>query len=732
MNDLTKNRANPFDKAYFIKPDTDFDKTNKTYAPLFRKTFETYDNIESAEVLVCGLGIGYFYINGRAVSEDLFTAPVSDYNKTLWFNRYDVTDLIKSGKNVISAICGNGWYNEAIENVWHCETASWRDVPKLILALYVNGKAAVVSDTSWKYSLTSPVTFNQLRSGETFDARLFDEKWNTAEYNDSGWKNVREDDTPPTGVFRECLCEPIRECSVYDAVDMINIGDDKYVFDFGQNISGYIRMTVEQESGDVITIRYAEALNDDYSRELNDMETFYPGSEFMTDRFISDGKKITWSPKFAYHGFRYVITDGLKNPKKENIGAVFVHQDIKIRSDFECSDDRLNKYFTAGQISTLSNLFYMPTDCPTREKFGWTNDAQASAEQMLTNFETEKLFEKWLTDIYDAQRGDGALPGVVPTSGFGYETYTGPVCDGVLFEIPYRLYVHTGDTKYLKNSYPYFIKYLEFLKGKADENGDVYYGLDDWAAPTEDKVHSAFINAVLTVKFLRITILAAGILKLECSDLESRLNRLVADIKHKYIMSDGRCNIDKQTAVAMLIYHNIFDEISPLAEQLKELVEKEDFHHDCGMVGLRHLYIALNKCGLEEYAYKIITADGKPSYSQWFDCGATTLWELWNRDASRNHHMYSDFMSWIIKTVLGINTDFSDIYKPVAHISPRLFKNIDWAKGGVKTRFGEIRVSIVKTSVLSEIEITVPDGIAVYFCGEKLKSGKNKRIIKFI
>ena len=496
MNDLTKNRANPFDKAYFIKPDTDFDKTDKTYAPLFRKTFETYDNIESAEVLVCGLGIGYFYINGRAVSEDLFTAPVSDYNKTLWFNRYDVTDLIKSGKNVISAICGNGWYNEAIENVWHCETASWRDVPKLILTLYVNGKAAVVSDTSWKYSLTSPVTFNQLRSGETFDARLFDEKWNTAEYNDSGWKNVREDDTLPTGVFRECLCEPIRECSVYDAVDMINIGDDKYVFDFGQNISGYIRMTVEQESGDVITIRYAEALNDDYSRELNDMETFYPGSEFMTDRFISDGKKITWSPKFAYHGFRYVITDGLKNPKKENIGAVFVHQDIKIRSDFECSDDRLNKYFKAGQISTLSNLFYMPTDCPTREKFGWTNDAQASAEQMLTNFETEKLFEKWLTDIYDAQRGDGALPGVVPTSGFGYETYTGPVCDGVLFEIPYRLYIHTGDTKYLKNSYPYFIKYLEFLKGKADENGDVYYGLDDWAAPTEDKVHSAFINAV--------------------------------------------------------------------------------------------------------------------------------------------------------------------------------------------------------------------------------------------
>lgn len=732
MNDSEKNQTDLFDKAYFIKPDIDFDKKDKTYAPLFRKTFMADDVTESAELLVCGLGIGYFYINGKAVSEDLFTAPVSDYNKTLWFNRYDVTGLVKSGKNVIAAICGNGWYNEAAEDVWHCEAAAWRDVPKLILALYINGKAAVVSDASWKYSMSSPIVFNQLRSGETFDARLFDEKWNTDEYNDGEWRNVREDDTPPGGVLKECLCEPIRECSVYNAVDMINIGDGKYAFDFGQNVSGYIRMTVEQECGDTITIRYAEALNDDYSRELNDMESFYPGSEFMTDRFICSGKKMTWSPRFTYHGFRYAIADGLKNPRKEHFSAVFVHQDVKVRSDFECSDDRLNKYFKAGQISTLSNLFYMPTDCPTREKFGWTNDAQASAEQMLTDFETERLFEKWLEDIYDAQRGDGALPGVVPTSGFGFETYTGPVCDGALFEIPYRLYLHTGKTEYLKNSYPYFIKYLEFLKGKTDENGDIYYGLDDWAAPTEDKVHSAFINAVLSVKFLRITILAAKLLELDNGDLKSQLNDLIADIKHKYIRSDGRCNINKQTAAAMLIYHNIFDEIAPLAAQLKELVEKEGFHHDCGMVGLRYLYIALNKCGLQEYAYKIITADGKPSYAQWFDCGATTLWELWNRDASRNHHMYSDFMSWIIKTVLGINTDLSDIHKPVAHITPYLFKKIDWANGGVKTKFGEIRVSLSKDDTSAEIEITVPSGIDVYYRGEKLDVGKNKRIINFV
>lgn len=723
---------NPFENAEFIKPAIKFNKDDKTYAPMFRKIFDADCEIHSAELFVCGLGIGYFYINGRAVPDNLFTAPVSDYNKTLWFNRYDVSDCLKHGKNVIAAICGNGWYNEATENVWHCEMAEWRDVPKLILCLVINGKIAVISDDTWKYSLNSPVVFNQLRSGEIFDSRLYDEKWNTLEYDDSTWSKVKADDAAPKGIFRECLCEPIRECGIYDAVKMIKLEDEKYVFDFGQNISGYIRLTVEQGCGDVITIRYAEALNDDYSRELNDMENFYTNAEFMTDKFICNGKKTTWSPQFAYHGFRYAVIEGLKAPKAENVKTVFVHQDIKSRSRFNCSDEKLNKFFKAGQISTWSNLFYMPTDCPTREKFGWTNDAQASAEQMLTDFETEKMFEKWLIDIYDAQRDDGALPGVVPTSGFGFETYTGPVCDGALFEIPYRLYIHTGKTKYLETSYPYFIKYLNFLQSKVDENGDIYYGLDDWAALKDnEKVHSAFINAVLEVKFLRITILAAKFLKKDISAHEMRLQDLISDIKAKYINRDGSCKLNKQTAVAMLIYHDIFDEIQPLAEQIKSLVEREDFHHDCGMVGLRHLYEALNKCGLQEYAYRIITADGKPSYSQWFDCGATTLWELWNREASRNHHMYSDFMSWIIKTVVGINTDFSDEEKPIAIIEPYIFNELEYATGAVYTQFGKIEVKWSKHKGAAVAEIYVSDGITAYFHGEKLNPGTCKRVVNF-
>jgi alpha-L-rhamnosidase len=142
----------------------------------------------------------------------------------------------------------------------------------------------------------------------------------------------------------------------------------------------------------------------------------------------------------------------------------------------------------------------MPTDCPTREKLGWCNDAQSSCEQMLTDFETERFFAKWLQDLYDAQLPDGAMPGIVPSSGWGYGWGNGPVSDGVLFEVPHRLYLHTGEDKYLIESLPYFDRYLAYLETRRDENGDISFGLDDWAPPDyNDMVRAPFVNAVLLV-----------------------------------------------------------------------------------------------------------------------------------------------------------------------------------------------------------------------------------------
>ena len=720
-----------FEKASFIKPDTRFirEYRGKNPAPMFRKKFKL-NKFDTAVLSVCGLGYGYYYINGEAVSEDLFTAPVSDYDKTLWYNTYVVSHLLKEGENIISVILGNGWFNEEFKTSWNYDAAPWRDLPKFILQLDADGETVLVSEDSWLCKEDSAVVFNALRSGEYFDSNLYEEKWNKFQYDDSDWKKAAADCSPPTGIFRECKCEPIREHDVYDAIEIYKTGDEKYVFDMGQNMSGYIRLTVCQNKGDKLIIRYAEQLKEDLSLELNMMDKHYKdGTPFQTDMFICSGKKTVWSPKFVYHGFRYIEIDGIKNIDDITVQAVFVHQAVEKKTEFNCSDEFLNKLFKAGQASVYSNMFYSLTDCPTREKLGWTNDAQASAEQVLTNFKAERFFEKWLTDIYDAMKPDGSLPGIIPTSGWGYQWGNGPVSDGVLFEIPYRLYLHTGDGVPLINSLPYFDRYLAYLKTRENEKGFVDFGLDDWTNPEGKRDYNReFINAVLVCSFYEKAAFAARLAKKSDKKYQTEIKRLRSLVADNYIDADGRCILDEQTPVAMLIYHNIYDDLKPLKLQLKALVEKADFHHNCGMVGIRRLYGALNKCGLEEYAYKIITAKGFPSYRTWIDSGATTLWEMWNYNEfnhSRNHHMYSDFMSWMIKTIAGVAVN----EKGEIHVNPYFFDELDFAYCECFTNYGSIEVKWKKTAEGIKLDVNYNGENSAYFRNELLNEGTNTFLI---
>jgi alpha-L-rhamnosidase len=723
------------EKTCFIKPNIPFadEYREENPAPMFRKKFMAKP-FHSAKLFVCGLGYGYYWLNGKKVSKDLFTAPVSDYNKTLWYNVYDVSDLLREGENIVAVICGNGFFNETFKSSWSHNTAAWRDNPKFVLKLEVDGETSLVSDSSWKCCVQSPVLFNQLRSGEYFDSRLYDEKWNAMDFNDSNWDYAIEDKTPPAGIFRECLCEPIRECDEYKTKEISNTGDRRYIFDIGQNISGYIRLRIKQNSGDVITIRYAEQIKDDKTLQLNNMGAHYPECPFQTDRFICNGEEFVWSPMFVYHGFRYIELTGIDNPRPETVTGIFVHQDLKLTSGFECSDVFLNSLFRIGRMATLSNLFYMPTDCPTREKLGWANDAQASAEQMLTNFNISALFKKWMVDINDAMREDGSMPGIIPTPGWGFEWGNGPVSDGIMFEIPYKIYLFTGDKSLLCDNLPYFKRYFKYLLSKADrEDGLVEFGLNDWAAPCENSLTPAkFINAVFYIKFLKIALLSANLSgnKEEAVEFESEIVRMSRLFKEKYMNPDGTCAVDEQTAVSMVLFHKLYDMLEPLKAQLKRLVEEKDFHHNCGMVGLRHLYTALNKCGLQEYAYKIITAKGYPSYSVWLDGDATTLWETWQPGNSKNHHMYSDFMSWMVKTLVGINATFEAPGFEKVIISPAFLSEISYCKGYCDTVRGRILVSWKRENGSITLEIDIPEGVVGEFDGKSLKTGKHKIIIK--
>ncbi len=717
-----------FERINFIKADHVFRPKEPGGAPMFRRRFVVDAPVETAVVNVCGLGYAQYWLNGQPVTGDLFIAPVSDYRKTLWYTRYDVTDKLREGENVFAVLCGNGWYNENHPSAWYFDLAPWRDDPKFILELEVNGKRALSSDEKWKCRESSAIFYNQLRSGEYFGARQYEETWTQHGYDDSAWPHAISDNTPPTGVFRLCTCEPIRVDRIYPAQSVTDRGNGRYIFDFGQNLSGFVRLTVNQNAGDEIVIRHAEELDEAGEPKYNNMEKAYPESPFQLDRLICPDGKFTWQPRFVYHGFRYAEVTGLKNPTPDSAVGVFVHQDVKARSRFACSDPFLNELFRIGQMATWSNLFYMPTDCPTREKLGWCNDAQASAEQMLTNFTTERLFAKWLQDVYDAMLPDGQLPGIIPTGGWGYGWGNGPVSDGILFEIPYRLYLHTGETRFLLDSLPYFDRYLCFLESREDENGDVAFGLDDWAHPHEDqKVRAPFINSALRIKFLQIACLAARLAGDKDAYYAEKLAAHTALHRKKYMNADSTCRIDKMTAAAMHVVYGVYDDLAPLKSQLARLIEEKDFHHDCGMLGLPHLWRALNRCGLEEYGYRILTASGFPSYRDWIEDGATTLYEYWNREYSKNHHMYSCFMAWMMQSIIGIR--IAEPAYDAVELAPCFFDGLDWAKGGIDTPHGTLSVEWRKASDGVHVNFEVPQGIRARFRSQTIPAGRRELIV---
>ena len=728
-----------FSKSSFIKTKAPFDRQrlNETtnIAPMYAKSFKLDSLPWRATLNYCALGTGYVYLNGVAVSEDIFPCPPSDYKSSLWYVSYDVTHLLREGENTVVALCGNGFFNEDFYNIWDSHILpEYRDYPKLILELDADGDVILATDATWRYSDNSPYVLNRFRISSIYDARITAPDSPFLDF--SSWDFAMLDDRAPTGIFRRVECEPIRELEVLDPVGVEKLDEDRYRFDFGLNSSGYVRIKTKQKSGDVITIRYSEQIpfKDESYKSLT--EIFYRGSDVFVDKLITSGDEIEWSTKLAYHGFRYVELSGVDYDSLVSISAVFVHQAVKRRSSFECSNPMLNKLFDIGIRATHSNFFYMPTDCPTREKYGWMNDAQSSSEQFLTNFHAERMLARWNTDICDSFTEDEGFPSIVPTHGWGYrqnsgrEHYNGPVSDGSAFEQVHRIYLHSGDKEPLIGNLPVFRKYFKFLSGRMNDEGFVNFGLHDWANPHNNKevTPTSLVNGFLYIKFARIAALAARLAGEDSAEFEREEARTVDCLYKTYINPDGSCKVDGQTAVAMCIYFGVGD-IEVLKRQLVRLIESNNFHHDCGMVGIRYLYMALNRVSLQEYAYKIITAKGFPSYSDWLDAGATTLCEYWDNNGSKNHQMYSDFMSWMMKTIVGICPDENRPSFENIEVAPYFFSELDYAKGHYEAPFGNIEVEWRRADDGVSLEITVPKSDTVIHGGKLLPKGKNAFIV---
>ena len=731
----------------------DFDR--HVPAPYLRKAFTLDWTPARAEITICGLGFYELYVNGENVTKGPLSPCVSNPDDVCYYDRYDLAGRLKKGKNAIGVLLGNGFRNAFGGFVWDFDKAACRGAPTVALCLEAadgQNRLEIEADETFR-THDSPILLDDERMGCRFDARRELPGWSEADFDDGDWGYALPE-KKPRGAARLCETEPIavvneiRPVSVtyhetlpycYDS--MRNdakplpeaVAKRAYVYDFGVNSAGVTRLSLKNTApGQKITVRHAEDL---VGGRVSVNTTIFlrraTAARYLeygqTDVYICKGGDETFTPVFKYDGFRYAIVEGLTRAQATPDAVTFLemHSALSERAGFSCSDPALNQLQACARRSDLSNFYYFPTDCPHREKNGWTGDASMSAEHMLLNLKAEKSLREWLLQIRLAQRADGALPGIVPTGGWGFAWGNGPAWDSVCVNLPYFLYRFTGDKEIIRENAAMILRYLFYISGRRDERGLIAVGLGDWLDPFE-----AQNGGIASPLFVTDTAMIHDIAKKAAflfaqaglereADYAAAFARSVRD-------SFRRCLIDPetgtvagncQTSQALALETGLFDEdeLPRARRRLVEIIHRDGDVNACGMIGLRYVFHALVHAGEGDLAYRMITANSRSCYGYWLAHGATALWECFpdlsvSSEGSKNHHFLGDISSLFIQEFAGLKPNPAVNDPDAYEISPCFIRGLSHAEAYFQARRGRLWVRWERTGAGVTIRVSAPEG----------------------
>jgi alpha-L-rhamnosidase len=684
-------------------------------APFFRKTVTLSKAVKMARIYVAGVGYYELYINGKRIGDEVLAPGFTRFDRRLIYITHDVSGSLQQGANTIGLILGNGFFNEAASDDWGNASAPWRATPRALLQAqitFADGTSqSLVSDDTWHFA-TGPILYDQVRSGETYDARLEKDNWSAADYQeDSSWKSALTV-TGPTGALSARMFAPAKVTQTIPAKSVKSPKSGTYVFDFGQNLAGWVRLSVSGAAGTTLTLRYGERLASDGTIDQTIIATGNHG-RFETDTYILKGQGTeTWEPRFEYNGFQYVEISGFTSaPSLDVATARAVNTAFAEKGTFTSSNDLFGKIYEATRWSYRSNFQSFPTDCPHREKNGWMADAHLGAEQAMFTYDNAAGYTKWIRDLSDEMRSDGALPGIVPTPGWGYDWGNGPSWDSAFFVIPYYLYLYDGDTQILTANYEKMKRYVDYLTSTDYFTKNPSGWLGDWVAPG-DSTPEAVTHAGYHVFDATLLSTVAG--WLGKTDDVDKYAKVAADVKAKvkqnyYNASTGQVATGSQTALSAALYQNLI-EGADRAKVLSALVAKigtKNNHLDTGCLGTKYLPWVLTDGGRADLFYTIATKTDYPSYGNWIGQGATTLWENWKGDNSRNHIFLGDITAWFYRAVAGINPDPSSPGFGKVIIQPQVVGNLTSAHGETKTLRGLV-ISDWKLAGDLTLNVTIP------------------------
>lgn len=690
-----------FEKAKWIESSN---RSNEC-AHIFRKNFQLQEKL-STEIAICGLGFYVLKINGNRVSQELLTPPFTAYDKRVLYQVYDITEYVTIGDNLIEVTCGNGWYNQLEADVWQFHHATWKAAPKMICQVNVDGKCHLVSDNSWE-TTKSKTIFNSLRLGETYNAALEAQEYIPARIARG-----------PGGVLEKQTMPAVKLQGTYEGKEIF-----PSIYDFGQSITGNVEIKVQGCAGDKISLIYSERIHDDGSLDRQEIKKHVLSERFAQDEYLlcGEGEEI-WHGEFSFHGFRYVQLHHSDTVKIISLTARDIHTDLSLIGDYSCDNSDINQLHQACIRAFLTNYLHFPMDCPHREKNGWTADAMLSSFHALYNLDMKESFMKWLDDIVDCQRANGAIPCIAPTSIWGYGWGSGVTWDAALFVIPWNLYWFTGDLAIIERYYPAMERYLGFLETQA--LNDIFtIGLGDWNAPNKESQCDE--RALLTCYAKHVFDLFSKMSKLlGLTDKEAYATKRSLEIRSAFCKEFLGKHHPCQTYYAILIYFDMVENKEEVAELLAEMIRKNDGYIDAGIFGAYFIPTVLRNYGYFELAWEMVCKKDYPGWIYMMNCCHGALGK-WDGSSSLDHHMFSSIDGFIQESLSGIQMHTAEVGFKHIHLKPYFPKDLAHFAFWHKVDEGNIEINWN-----NEIyRVTLPEGISgvVELNGKifDLQSGKN-------
>ncbi|MHB1357865.1 MAG: glycoside hydrolase family 78 protein [Anaerolineae bacterium] len=735
-------------QARWIEPVESEDPRAFKPCPYLRREFNTENEIESARLYITSHGLYEAWLNGVRVGDQVFTPGCTPYDLRLQYQVYYVTSQLSAGANALGVILGDGWYRSktGIGNLRNVYGKHLGLLAQLVIK-YSDGTAqVVVADDAWRSS-TGPLLKSDLKDGEVYDARLELDGWERAGYDDSAWQAVRVVDVPLTNLSASCGV-PVRRRETFTPVAVLHTPNGETVLDMGQNIAGVVRMRVEAPAGTAIKLSHGETLDRDGNFTMANLNLNFGNTK---DPLLQEvhytcrgGGAEVYEPHFTVHGFRYVRVEGLPyEPIPEQFTAVAIYSDMAPTGSFECSNPLVNQLMHNILWSMKGNFLDIPTDCPTRERAGWTGDAQIFARTGSFLMETAPFFRKWLRDLALEQFPSGLVTNWVPNPQRPLKITRGmmPALEGssgwgdAAVIIPWTLYQVYGDTRILEEQYASMRAWVEYerrtaraipwykwlnpalwfnqaLRRRQQLIWDTKYQWGEWLEPDEGyglKTPLGVLKRLLFGEPLVATayyahscgLLAEAARVLGKEEDARTYSALAGEIRRAYaaqfIKADGSIKPNKQASYVRALAFDLVPEAQRAAvlERLVDKIRAAGTHIGTGFLSTPFLCPVLAENGQLALAYELLNQTTIPSWLYAVTKGATTVWESWTGitpdgkvNGSFNHYSYGAVASWLVQTVAGLEIGAPG-YQQIM-IQPQPGGGLTWALASYRSLYGEI------------------------------------------